>query len=83
MGPHSAGPGACSWLLTWLGCGQEEELIGLFNSADAPEEVRQAVEAVRVVRDRESGRGKGIAFVLLTTKVRPSLAPSDAVGFGI
>ena len=39
----------------------------LFNGSDA---TKGQLDAVRVVRDRHSGMGKGIAFVEFTSQVR-------------
>ena len=54
--------------VTWL---QDEELIKFFADAavEAPE-LMGAVEAVRLVRDKTTNVGKGIAFVMFRTKVR-------------
>lgn len=54
----------------------EDEVVGLFESGDALPELRGAVEAVRLVRDRKTGKGKGIAFVLL----RSAAAVRVAIG---
>lgn len=45
---------------------EDEEVIRFFTEAQGP--LSGAVEAVRLVRDRESGLGKGIGFVLFKTK---------------
>ena len=42
----------------------EEDLIRLFHRSKEYPELSGSVEAVRVVRDRETNLGKGIAFVL-------------------
>ena len=54
--------------VAWL---QDEELIKFFADAavEAPE-LMGAVEAVRLVRDKTTNVGKGIAFVMFRTKVR-------------
>lgn len=51
---------------------QDEEVIQAFAGAAAPEELQGSVEAVRVVRDKTTGLGKGIAYVMFKSKVSPS-----------
>lgn len=50
----------------WLFSQQDEELYQLFCSM---KQLESSVEAVRVIRDRQSGLGKGIAYVLFKTRV--------------
>lgn len=42
---------------------QDEELVRLFSDASVDPELAGAVTAVRVVRDRATNVGKGVAFV--------------------
>ena len=53
---------------------QDEELIQFFYeaAAEAPE-LKDAIEAVRLVRDKATNVGKGIAFVLFKTKASATL----------
>lgn len=46
----------------------EEELIRIFSDGGQQPELAGSVEAVRVVRDSHTNLGKGIAYVLFTTK---------------
>jgi hypothetical protein len=42
---------------------QDEELVRLFSDGAADPELADAVTAVRVVRDRATNVGKGVAYV--------------------
>ena len=46
---------------------QDEELIRLFSDGTADPELAEAVTAVRVVRDRATNVGKGVAYVEVST----------------
>eukprot|EP00892_Ulva_mutabilis_P007239 jgi/Ulvmu1/4888/UM020_0174.1 len=48
---------------------QEDELIDVFGTGDEETHLRNSVEAVRVVRDGKTRIGKGIAYILFTSKV--------------
>lgn len=47
----------------------EEGIIGFVEGCEHLPELKEQVEGVRVVRDIENKKGKGIAFVLLKSKV--------------
>lgn len=53
---------------------QDEEVIAAFSGAGAPGELQGALEAVRVVRDKATGLGKGIAYVMFKSRVRHPIA---------
>ncbi|KAK2079335.1 hypothetical protein QBZ16_003026 [Prototheca wickerhamii] len=47
---------------------EDEDVIRFFSDSSVSSDLRSAVEAVRVVRDRYTREGKGIAFVLYKTR---------------
>ena len=64
---------------------QDEELVRLFNDGATDPELADAVTAVRVVRDRATNVGKGVAYVEVSlptaealTPCRPASSPRDS-----
>ena len=51
---------------TFFSVFQDEELYQLFSSFN---NLKDCIEAIRVVRDPGTSMGKGIAYVLFTTRV--------------
>lgn len=63
-----------SIMLSWLSSFQEEAVLQFVEGCAHLRELEGQVEAVRVVRNRESYKGRGIAFVMLKSKVRSQWA---------